>query len=570
MSDDDKLSEHERQSKLAQNQTILHGHDLWRMYQAEKARRETLEALGHRMQAVFDSMAGGLLIIGDDLRIMDANPAFCALIKREVESIVGQPMSVVLPASELDGLLQEAAGEERSTASGKIELTEPWPRTLLATISRVEARKSKGWVVVLNDITAPKAMENLKREGHRRQEEQIHNLEKRVEELAILNEMSTSLSSTLDLDEVLTLIMERINAVLKVEAGSLLLIDDETGELVFQIALGEKAEGVKPFRLPMGQGIVGHVAESREPLMISDAQKDRRHYKAVDVATDFLTRSILCVPMIVKGEVIGVIEIMNKLEGDFTDSDLTLLNSIATYAAIAIENARLHQSVLAERDRVVVAQEEVQKELARDLHDGPTQLVAGMLMRLDFIKKALTRDPSLVEEEIVQLMELGQLASHQMRTLLFKLRPLALETQGLVPALETFLTRLQREEAGTALHLEVRTERDGDQLTRRDPKDEAAIFAIVQEAVRNALKHAQADNIWVKLAERAGELMVTVQDDGVGFDTAAVESNYEQRGSLGMVNIRERAELIGGRLTLRSAPGQGTEVMIRVPWGPPD
>ena len=566
---DDKLSELERQLKLSPKQAILYDRDLQRVYQAEKARRETLEAISRRMQAVFDSMTGGLLIISDDLRIMDANPAFCALIERGVESIVGQPLSAVFPASELDSLLQEAAGGERSTATGEIELIEPLPRTLLATISRVEAGKSKGWVVVLNDITAWKRMENLKGERHRRQEELIRTLEKRVEELAVLNEMSTSLSSTLDLDEVLTLVMERINAVLKVEAGSLLLIDDETGELVFQIALGEKAEGVKPFRLQMGQGIAGHVAQSGEPLMISDAQKDHRHYKAVDVTTDFLTRSILCVPMIVKGKVIGVIEIMNKLEGDFTESDLTLLNSIATYAAIAIENARLHQSVLAERDRVVVVQEEVQKNLARDLHDGPTQLVAAMLMRLDFVKKALPRDPSLVEEEMVQLTELGQRASRQMRTLLFELRPLVLETQGLVPALETFLTRRQ-EEAGTTLHLEVRTERGDDQLTRRDPKDEAAIFAIVQETVRNALRHAQADNIWVRLAEQAGELVVMVQDDGVGFDTAAVESDYEQRGSLGMVNIRERAELIGGRLTLRSAPDQGTEVMIRIPWKPAD
>jgi signal transduction histidine kinase len=568
MSNDNKLSELEGQ-KLSQKQAILYARDLQRVYQAEKARRETLEAISRRMQAVFDGMTDGLLILGDDLRIMDANPAFCALIEREVESIVGRSVSVVLPASGLYSLLKEATGEERSAASGEIELTEPLQRTLLATISRVETGKSKGWVVVLNDMTAWK-VENLKRERHPRPEEQIRNLERRVEELAILNEMSTSLSSTLDLDKVLTLIMERINAVLKVEAGSLLLIDDETGELVFQIALGEKAEGVKPFRLQMGQGIAGHVAQSGEPLMISDAQEDRRHFKEVDVTTDFLTRSMLCVPMVFKGKVIGVIEIMNKLEGDFTESDLTLLNSIATYAAIAIENARLHQSVLAERDRVVVAQEEVQKKLARDLHDGPTQLVAGMLMRLDFIQKALTRDPSLVEKEIPQVIDLGQRASHQMRTLLFKLRPLILETQGLVPALETFLTRQQKEEADTTLHLEVRTERGDDHLTRRDPKDEAAIFAIVQEAVRNALKHAQADNIWVRLAEQAGELMVIVQDDGVGFDTAAVENDYEQRGSLGMVNIRERAELVGGHLTLRSAPGQGTEVMIRVPWGPAD
>jgi signal transduction histidine kinase len=852
MSEDDKLSELERRLKLSQKQAVLYGRDLQRIYQAEKARRETLEAISRRMQAVFDSMTGGLLLIGDDLRIMDANPAFCALIEREVNAIVGQPVSAVLPASDLSSLLEEAAGEEGSTANGEIELTEPLPRTLLATISRVEAGKSTGWVVVLNDITAWKRTENLKaefigiashelrtplaiimgyvsileeeladrlnateqefltsivgsgerltrivdelvqfaeaeggevrftelvidlqeiaheaisaieagvrekgievreefppqraqvqgdrkmllavlrhllenavnfgqpegkitvvisekddfyqvdvkdtgigipqvelprifdkfyqveehmtrrlgglglglsiakravelhggeiwaesaldqgstfsftlpkaehgipdwlatadgpapaelmqeteqarslegekaqqlaftqnqllryaqdlrrvfdseRERHHHQEELVRKLERRIEELAVLNEMSTSLSSTLDLDRVLTLIMERINAVLKVEAGSLLLIDDETDELVFQIALGEKAEGVKPFRLPMGVGIAGHVAQSGKPLMISDAQKDRRHFREVDITTDFLTRSILCVPMIFKGKVTGVIEIMNKLEGDFTESDLTLLNSIATYAAIAIENARLHQSVLSERDRVVVAQEEVQKKLARDLHDGPTQLVAGMLMRLDFVEKALTRDPALVEEEIAKLMELGQRASHQMRTLLFELRPLVLETQGLVPALETFLTRRQKEEPGINLHLRIRTDEGDNQLTRRDLKDEAAIFAIVQEAVNNALKHAQADNIWVRLAEQAGELMVMVQDDGVGFDTAAMENGYEQRGSLGMVNVRERAELIGGRLTLRSAPGQGTEVMIRVPWEPTD
>ena len=847
MADDDKLLELERQLKLSQKQAILYGRDLKRIYQAEKARREALEAINRRMQAVFDSMTGGLLILGDDLRIMDANPAFCALVEREVQSIVGQPVSAVLSDS-LDDLLREAAKEGRPTATAEIELIEPWPRTLFATISRVEAGKHKGWVVVLNDMTAWKRMENLKtefigiashelrtpltiimgyigllaedladrltvteqesmnsiveagkhlakivdelvqfaearggevrfepevdlveiaqealstlearireksievreefppggarvrgarkmllgvfrhllenavsfnrpggkiavvidqkddfyhvdvtdtgvgipkaelprifdtfyqveehmtrqtgglglglsiakravelhggaiwaesvlgqgttlsftlpraphavpdgpatarapastplgseseqtpgpeeeappwtltqnqllryaqdlkqileaeREQRRQQEERIRNLERRVEELAVLNELSTSLSSTLDLDRVLTLIMERINAVLKVQAGSLLLIDDKTGELVFQIALGEKAEEVKPFRLQMGQGIAGHVAQSGKPLMISDAQKDHRHYKAVDITTDFLTRSLLCVPMIVKGKVIGVIEIMNKLEGDFTESDLTLLNSIATYAAIAIENAQLHQSVLAERDRVVAVQEEVQKKLARDLHDGPTQLVASMLMRLDFIKKALSRDPSLVDEEITELIELGQRASHQMRTLLFELRPLVLETQGLVPALETFLTRLQKEEAGTTFHLEVKTERGDAQLTRRDPRDEAAIFAIVQEAVKNALKHARADNIWVQLVEQAGTLTVMVRDDGVGFDVAAVESVYEQRGSLGMVNIRERAELLGGRLTLQSAPGQGTKVVLHVPWGP--
>jgi GAF domain-containing protein/FixJ family two-component response regulator len=166
-------------------------------------------------------------------------------------------------------------------------------------------------------------------------------VQRRAEELALLNEVGWALSSTLDLEDALTLIMERVNSIFEVEAGSLLLIDEETEELVFQIALGEKAEQVKPFRLKIGQGFAGLVAETGQPLLIPDVSQDPRHYKAVDVSTDFVTRSVLCVPMIVRGNLIGVIEIMNRLEGVFTRDDQNLLTSIASYAAAAIENARL-------------------------------------------------------------------------------------------------------------------------------------------------------------------------------------------------------------------------------------
>ena len=166
-------------------------------------------------------------------------------------------------------------------------------------------------------------------------------VQRRAEELALLDEVGQALSSTLDLEDALTLIMERVNAMFNVEAGSLLLIDEEAEELVFQIALGEKAEEVKPFRLKIGQGIAGLVAETGQPLLIPDVRQDPRHYKAVDVSADFETKSVLSVPMIARGRLIGVIEIMNKLEGVFTESDQSLLGSIASYAAVAIENARL-------------------------------------------------------------------------------------------------------------------------------------------------------------------------------------------------------------------------------------
>jgi signal transduction histidine kinase len=389
---------------------------------------------------------------------------------------------------------------------------------------------------------------------------------RRARELATLAEVSRTLSSTLDLEEVLTLIMQRVNAVLGVEAGSILLIDEATGELVFETALGEKSEEVKPIRLKMGEGIAGHVALTGEPLMIANVQEDHRHSRVVDVSTDFLTRTLLCVPLIVRGKVIGVLEVMNKVKGDFTSADLNLLTSIAAYAAIAIENARLYRNVLAERDRVIIAQEEVRRQLARDLHDGPTQLVAAMLMNLDFVKAALLRDPSQIGREIDNLVDLGQRATHQMRTLLFELRPLVLESHGLVAALKVFLERRQKDE-NTALHLELQTDQPGNQFIRPDYRVEAALFAVVQEAVNNALKHAEAEDIWVRLNQSARGLLVLVEDNGRGFDVAATNANYEQRCSMGMVNMRERAELASGHLKLESAPGKGTKVAV---WGPPE
>ncbi len=170
-------------------------------------------------------------------------------------------------------------------------------------------------------------------------------VQRRAEELSLLNEVGQALSSTLELEDALTLIMERVNAMFNVEAGSLLLLDEGTQELVFQIALGEKAEQVKPFRLRIGQGIAGLVAEMREPLLIPDARADPRHFKAIDVSTDSETRSVLCVPMIARGKLIGVIQILNKLEGAFTENDKSLLSSIASYAAVAVENARLFREV---------------------------------------------------------------------------------------------------------------------------------------------------------------------------------------------------------------------------------
>lgn len=386
--------------------------------------------------------------------------------------------------------------------------------------------------------------------------------------LTLVDEIGQHLSSILDLNEVLTLLLQRVNHALDARDGSILLIEEPSGDLIFQISLGAVSEEIKPFRVPKGQGIAGEVALNGVPIRVDNAQQDARHFRKIDLDTGFLTQSILCVPLITREKIIGVIEVFNKKSGSFTEEDQHLLSSIANYAAIAIENARLHQNVLAEKDRVVKAQEDASRKLQRDLHDGPTQLVAAIEMSVEFCKKALVKDMSLVDPELDNIGRLAHKATNQMRTLLFELRPLVLESQGLVAAVQTFLERRQKDEL-THLRLEISSDLPDQNIPRMEGRVEMALFAIIQEAVTNALKHAKAENIFVKIGKDGSHITVTILDDGLGFDTQLLNQNYEDRGSYGMINLKERSELAGGKLTIQSAPGAGTEIIISLPLKPP-
>jgi signal transduction histidine kinase len=212
-----------------------------------------------------------------------------------------------------------------------------------------------------------------------------------------------------------------------------------------------------------------------------------------------------------------------------------------------------------EKEKIIDAEGEARKKLARDLHDGPTQSVAAIAMRLNYTKLLLKREPQKVKEELEKLETLARRTTKEIRTMLFTLRPVVLETQGLVAALEQYLKRLE-EEAGLIAHLE--TPDLGDRL---DTEMEGVVFSVIDEAVTNAKKYAQARNIWVRLGFEDDLFVATVEDDGRGFDVAGVLDSYDQRGSLGLINMRERAELVEGTWTIESAIGQGTKVTLIVP-----
>jgi len=166
-------------------------------------------------------------------------------------------------------------------------------------------------------------------------------IQRRLEELTFLSRVGRTVTSSLDLEQILTTIMAETALTLGAEIGSILLLDEESGELVFEAAVGPRAEGMKGLRLSLGQGIAGWVAQEGQPLLVLNVREDPRFYPDIDEVTGFVTKSILSVPLKVKGKVIGVIEALNKAEGDFSQADVALLSSMAQTAAIAIENAQL-------------------------------------------------------------------------------------------------------------------------------------------------------------------------------------------------------------------------------------
>jgi diguanylate cyclase (GGDEF)-like protein len=170
--------------------------------------------------------------------------------------------------------------------------------------------------------------------------------DRKLRQLNTLIEMTTLINSSLDTARVREKVIEAATRLLGAEAGSLLLFDHKTGELFFEVALGEKGSRVKAIRLKARTGIAGWVAEQRTPVLSNDVAADPRFFPGVDEQSGFVTRNLVCVPVMAKDRLIGVLEALNKIDGDFGEDDVTILYALGNQVAIAIENAQLYQEAI--------------------------------------------------------------------------------------------------------------------------------------------------------------------------------------------------------------------------------
>lgn len=270
--------------------------------------------------------------------------------------------------------------------------------------------------------------------------------------------------------------------------------------------------------------------------------------------------SALCLPLLAEDRLLGLLLAAHPQADFFVGARAGSVETAGRTLAAIYAQSRRSQELAGERARLTEIQDEWRKRLSRDLHDGPTQAIAAIAMQLNYAGRLLERNPAAARDELRKSEELARRTTREVRNTLFTLRPLLLESQGLVAAIAQ-LAEKEREAHGQLVLVEAPAE----VAHALDPDIQGIIFYLAEEAIRNSRKHAQAEHTWVRLSRQAGQLLLEIKDDGVGFNVGAVDAHYAQRGSLGMVTMRERAELIGGTLHIDSAEGQGTCIRVLLP-----
>jgi signal transduction histidine kinase len=385
-----------------------------------------------------------------------------------------------------------------------------------------------------------------------RLEERRDELERTVAALGATSEISRALAGEVDLAPILELVAKRGRALVAARA-LVILLPDHDGLRVAHAA-GEVPDDL------VGQTVAessvsGSVMRSRRLQRLDDLTRSQfKQHGLGRLGLD--AESGLYVPLAFRGRSLGVLVALDRLEGGptFTPSDEQLLTSFATTAAAAVSTA---QTLTAERQRERTAAAEAERRRwARELHDDTLQGIAAVRLALASSRRA---DEAELREAVAQATDDLQGELDRLRAIIHDVRPSSLDDLGLMAAMEALVAR-HANGGGPALRLEVDLDHEAGRAPERlHPDVETAIYRIAQEALGNALKHAEARNVEIAVAEIDGEVGVRLRDDGHGYDATASTAGF------GVLGMRERVELLDGRLRVQTAPGEGTTVEARVP-----
>lgn len=393
----------------------------------------------------------------------------------------------------------------------------------------------------------------------------VKELNTRVKELSILNEMSQILTSPLDLWFLLDKIAVLATRISKVDACALFMYDEEQEKFVVSSTLGLTDNFKNKVKLSLSDSIIEEMIALRRPLVISQM----RNWGISTLISEAMNEGmsgLAAVPLLSKQKLVGIIAVFSTDSDSLSSEEVNLLSILAGQAGIAVENAHLYESTrqkqrLVEQllGKLIQAQEEERKKMAAEIHDTIAQSLVGILTKVQTCRSLVKKDPALVAERLTELKNLVSENVKEVREIIFNLRPSSLDDLGLIPSLENYIKRFERE-AGIFVEFLI-----NDRERRLATTSETAVFRIIQEALTNVKKHSKADRVLVRLTLDPKMISLRISDNGEGFDWDEVTERFLRGDSHGLQGMKERVSLLGGSFKVSTEKGKGCIVTAQLP-----
>lgn len=397
------------------------------------------------------------------------------------------------------------------------------------------------------------------------QNARLYQAETRRRKLAeTMRQVVQVIGASLELDVILKTLLEQLKNVLDYDTTSILVASDQDHwDMVVSRGYDDEAMVIqKAKKMTLKSPILRQMAEDLEPVIISDV---REQEEWIWVPGAEHVRSFMAVPFVARGRMVGVLMVDSVHVDRYDRSDLETAQILVQHVAQAIDNALLFKQVRNNQRRLeslsrqlVQAQENERRALARELHDQVGQSLTAVKLNLQTLQR-VAKDAGMANE-LNSSVEIADRALQRIRNLSLNLRPTVLDDFGLEAALEWYL---ERQAIWFDLDISLGCELTAERLS---PEMETTCFRIAQSALTNAARHAEAEHVQVSVrVEDQKTLVLSVEDDGVGFDVQTAMRRASQGDSLGLLSMQDRAEQLGGRLSISSRPGEGTKVQVHLP-----